>query len=196
VRHQRTARSIALKLAATAVTLASVIGCVGAATSHDPDPSEASAGPPASKYPDPSGAPAGFADKLCAAVASIDRVDNDLHVLVLAGTDMPAIANGLATVAEHIDETDAILVAIPDWGLSGERIAEWRPLMTAESADVKKQSAAAATGSKSDFLKAIRESGKESLGFDLVDDRMREFAEGVGIECAPAPTRAPAPSPS
>jgi hypothetical protein len=85
---------------------------------------------------------------------------------------------------------------MPDWRLSGDRIAEWRPLMAAEVVELKALSAAAATGSLSDFKKALQARGKEALGFDQVPIRMREYAEHVGIECAPAPTTAPVSSAS
>jgi hypothetical protein len=178
---KRRARSIASKLAVLAMAVVAMSGCAGSTPSQ---------------YPDPSGAPAGFADKLCAAVASIDRVQGDIHDLVLAGTELPAIAKVATTLAEHIDATDAILVATPDWAQSGDRIAEWRPLMAAESENEKALAAAAATGSMSELKKAIRARGKESLGFDVVHTRMREYANHVGIECAPVPSRAPVPSAS
>jgi hypothetical protein len=164
-----------------AIAVLAVIGCAGAAASH---------------YPDPSGAPAGFADNMCAALASIERVPNDVHDLVLAGTDVSAIGKVASTMAEHIDATDAILAKMPDWRPSGNRIADWRPLLAAESANEKALAAAAATGSMDELKKAIRARSKESLGFDEVPDRMREYANNVGIECPPAPSRGPAPSAS
>jgi hypothetical protein len=181
MRTKRRAQSVAPKLATLATAVAAVSGCAGSAASH---------------YPDPSGAPAGFADKLCAAVASLDRVQGDIHDLVLAGTDLPAIANVATSMADHIDATDAILATMTDWRPSGNRIADWRPLLAAESTNDKALAAAPATGSMSELKKAIRGRGKGSLGFDKVPTRMREYARNVGIECAPGPSRAPAPSAS
>jgi hypothetical protein len=140
----------------------------------------------ASHVPDPSGAPAGFADKLCAAVDSAGKVGADLQRLTAAGAEMAAVGTATASAATDLNATDAALAAIPDWERSRADVAQWRGYLPEAANAMKAVSAAASANAPAAFQQAFSDAGKSTGALQSVQLGLPQLASDLGVSCGSA----------
>jgi hypothetical protein len=140
----------------------------------------------ASRDPDPSGAPAGFGDKLCAAVSAAGTLTDDLQKLTAAGSDMIATGKAATNVVNDLQAIDAAMAAIPDWEPSRSDIAQWRGYMPDSINAMKAVAAAAAANAPAAFQQAIGDAARSSGALLSVQQGLFQQASDLRVSCGAA----------
>jgi hypothetical protein len=140
----------------------------------------------ASHVPDPSGAPAGFSDKLCAAVSAAGHLTDDLQKLTAAGTDMAAIGKAATNVVADLTATDAAMAAIPDWAPARDGVSQWRSYVPDSINAMKAVAAAATANSPAAFQQAVSDASKSSGALLSIQQGLFQQASDLRVSCGAA----------
>jgi len=165
------ARTIVARTIALAAIAALAAACGTASASH---------------VPDPSGAPAGYGDKLCAAVSAAGKLTDDLQKLTTAGADVAATGTAATNVVADLTATDAAMAAIPDWGPSRDNVSQWRGYMPESINAMKALAAAAAANSPAAFQQAAGDAAKSSGALLSVQQGLFQQASDLRVSCGAA----------
>ena len=140
----------------------------------------------ASRVPDPSGAPAGFGEKLCAAVGAAGKLTDDLQKLTAAAGDMAATGSAAAHVVDDLTATDTAMAAIPDWQPARDDLAQWRGYLPESINSMKALAAAAAANSPAAFQQAIGDASKSSGAVLSIQQGLFQQATDLHVSCGAA----------